>query len=177
VGKVCGLFRTPVVKDQAIPAYDPRPVKGIGLTYATTPMGADHTAGYCISGNILKVGANIDPLKKDGQIEYARAMQIGTAAVDSTGMCLFVYFGIADNPGGYQALIDMINAQYGIALTAVDVDKLGESVLKVERAFNKAAGFTNSHDRLPEFFEYEPCPPHNVVWDFTPEEIDEVFNF
>ncbi len=177
VGKACGLFRVPVVKDQAIPAYDPRPIKGIGLTYATTPMGADHTAGYCISGNILKVGGDIDPLKKDGQIEYARAMQIGTAAVDSTGMCLFVYFGIADNPGGYQALIDMINAQYGISLTSEDVDKLGESVLKVERAFNKAAGFTNAHDRLPEFFEYEPCPPHNVVWDFTPEEIDEVYAF
>ena len=177
VGKVCGLYRTPVVKDQGIPAYDPRPVKGIGLTYATTPMGADHTAGYCISGNILKVGADIDPLKKDGQIEYSRAMQIGTAAVDSTGMCLFVYFGIADSPAGYQALIDMINAQYGWSLTASDLDKLGESVLKVERAFNKAAGFTNAHDRLPEFFEYEPCPPHNVVWDFTPEEIDEVFNF
>jgi aldehyde:ferredoxin oxidoreductase len=177
VGKACGLFRVPVVKDQGIPAYDPRPIKGIGLTYATTPMGADHTAGYCISGNILKVGANMDPLKKEGQIEYARAMQIGTAAVDSTGMCLFVYFGIADNPDGFQALIDMINAQYGIALTADDVTELGKSVLKVERAFNKAAGFTNAHDRLPEFFEYEPLPPHNVVWDFTPEEIDEVFNF
>ena len=99
---------------------DPRSVKGIGLTYATTPMGADHTAGYCISGNILKIGADIDPLKKDGQIEYSRAMQIGTAAVDSTGMCLFVYFGIADSPSGYQALIDMINAQYGISLTAKD---------------------------------------------------------
>lgn len=177
VGKLCGLYRTPVVKDQGIPAYDPRPVKGIGLTYATGTMGADHTSGYCIAGNILKIGANIDPLKKDGQIEYSRAMQIGTAAVDSTGMCLFVYFGIADSPDGYQALIDMINAQYGFSLTATDVDKLGESVLKTERAFNKAAGFTNAHDRLPEFFEYEPCPPHNVVWDFTPEEIDEVYNF
>lgn len=177
VGKVCGLYRVPVVKDQAIPAYDPRSIKGIGLTYATTPMGADHTAGYCVSGNILKIGADIDPLKKDGQIEYSRAMQIGTAAVDSTGMCLFVYFGIADNPEGYQALIDMINAQYGISLTATDVDNLGESVLKVERDFNKRAGFTNAHDRLPEFMEYEPLPPHNVVWDFTPEEIDEVYNF
>lgn len=177
VGKACGLFRVPVVKDQGIPAYDPRPIKGIGLTYATSTMGADHTAGYCISGNILKVGADINPLKKDGQIEYSRAMQIGTAAVDSTGMCLFVYFGVADNPAGYQALIDMINAQYGINLTAGDVDKLGESVLKVERAFNRAAGFTNAHDRLPEFFEYEPCPPHNVVWDFTPEEIDKVYAF
>ncbi len=177
VGKVCGLYRTPVVKNQAIPAYDPRSVKGIGLTYATTPMGADHTAGYCISGNILKVGANLDPLKKDGQIEYARAMQIGTAAVDSTGMCLFVYFGIADSPEGYQALIDMINAQYGIHLTSDDVDELGKSVLRVELEFNRKAGFTNAHDRLPEFMEYEPLAPHNVVWDFTPEEIDEVMKF
>lgn len=177
VGKACGLFRVPVVKDQAIPAYDPRSIKGIGLTYATTPMGADHTAGYCISGNILKVGGDIDPLKKEGQIAYSRAMQIGTAAIDSTGMCLFVYFGIADNPDGHQALIDMINAQYGLSLTSGDVDNLGESVLKVEIAFNKEAGFNNAHDRLPEFFEYEPCAPHNVVWDFTPEEVDEVLKF
>jgi aldehyde:ferredoxin oxidoreductase len=70
VGKACGLFRVPVVKDQAIPAYDPRAVKGMGLTYATTTMGADHTAGYCVSANILKIGGEIDPLKKDGQIEY-----------------------------------------------------------------------------------------------------------
>lgn len=177
VGKVCGLFRTPVVKDQAIPAYDPRSVKGMGLTYATTTMGADHTAGYCVSGNILNIGAEIDPLKKDGQIEYARAMQIGTAAIDSTGMCLFVYFGIADSPEGYQAFIDMINAQYGISLTADDVDELGKSVLRVELDFNKRAGFTNHHDRLPEFMEYEALPPHNAVWDFTPEEIDEVMKF
>lgn len=177
VGKVCGLYRTPTVKDQAIPAYDPRAVKGMGLTYATTTMGADHTAGYCVSGNILKIGADIDPLKKDGQIEYARAMQIGTAAVDSTGMCLFVYFGVADNPGGYQALIDMINAQYGINLSSDDVDELGKTVLRIERDFNKRAGFTNEHDRLPEFMEYEPIAPHNVVWDFTPEEIDEVMKF
>ena len=92
-------------------------------------------------------------------------------------MCLFVYFGIADSPEGYQALIDMINAQYGLSLTAEDVDKLGEDVLKTEIAFNKAAGFTNIHNNLPEFFEYEPLPPHNVVWDFTQEEIDQVQNF
>lgn len=177
VGKLCGLYRVPVVKDQAIPAYDPRSIKGIGLTYATTPMGADHTAGYCISGNILKVGADIDPLKKEGQIEYSRAMQIGTAAIDSTGMCLFIYFGVADSPEGYQALIDMINAQYGLELTSVDVDKLGESVLKVELEFNKNAGFSNAHDRLPEFMEYESLPPHDTVWDFTPEEVDKVLKF
>ncbi len=176
-GKVCGLHRVPVVKNQAIPAYDPRAIKGIGLTYATTPMGADHTAGYCISGNVLKVGANIDPLKKDGQVEYSRALQIGTAAIDSAGLCIFVYFGIADSPAGSQAMIDMINAQYGISLDAQNIEELGKSVLKVELDFNKKAGFNNAHDRLPEFMEYEAIEPHNVTWDFTPEEIDEVMNF
>ncbi len=177
VGKLCGLYRVPVVKNQAIPAYDPRAIKGIGLTYATTPMGADHTAGYCISGNILNIGGTIDPLKKDGQIEYARAMQIGTAALDSIGMCIFVYFGIGDSPEGYQAMVDMINAKYGISLTAEDLDELGENVLKTELEFNRNAGFTNADDRLPEFMEYEPIEPHNVVWDFTPEEIDQVLDF
>ena len=177
VGKVCGLFRVPVVKDQAIPAYDPRPIKGIGLTYATTPMGADHTSGYCIATNILKVGGFVDPLKKEGQAELSRNLQIATAAVDSTGCCLFIAFAILDIPEGFSALIEMINAQYGLSLTADDVMDLGKAVLKTERAFNKAAGFTNAHDRLPEFFEYEPCDPHGAVWDFTPEEIDKVFDF
>ena len=177
VGKLCGMFRVPVVKDQAIPAYDPRAIKGIGLTYATTPMGADHTSGYAIATNILKIGGYVDPLKKEGQVELSRNLQIATAAVDSTGMCLFIAFAILDIPEGFNALIDMINARYGLSLTADDVTALGKSILKVERAFNAAAGFTNAHDRLPEFFEYEPCPPHNVVWDFTPEEIDEVYNF
>jgi len=177
VGKLCGMFRVPVVKDQAIPAYDPRAIKGIGLTYATTPMGADHTSGYAIATNILKIGGYVDPLKKEGQVELSRNLQIATAAVDSTGMCLFIAFAILDIPEGFNALIDMINARYGLSLTADDVTALGKSILKVERAFNAAAGFTNAHDRLPEFFEYEPCAPHNVVWDFTPEEIDEVYNF
>ncbi|MEM5769738.1 MAG: aldehyde ferredoxin oxidoreductase C-terminal domain-containing protein, partial [Bacillota bacterium] len=175
VGKTCGLFRVPIVKDQGIPAYDPRAVKGIGMTYATTPMGADHTAGYTIATNILKVGGYVDPLKKEGQAELSRNLQIATAAVDSTGMCLFIAFAIMDIPEAFNALVDMINARYGTSITADDVTNLGKSVLKAEREFNKKAGFTNLDDRLPEFFEYEALPPHNVVWDFTPEEIDAVY--
>lgn len=175
-GKVFGMTRVPVVKNQAIPAYDPRAVKGVGLTYATSPMGADHTAGYAVATNILKVGGFVEPLKKDGQVELSRNLQIATAAVDSTGMCLFIAFAILDIADGFNALIDMINAQYGLALTADDVTALGKAILKTERGFNERAGFTRAHDRLPEFFE-EECPPHNTTWDFTDEEIDEVFNF
>ena len=68
-GKVFGVERVPVVKNQAMPAYDPRAVQGIGVTYATTTMGADHTAGYAVATNIMKVGGDVDPLKPEGQVE------------------------------------------------------------------------------------------------------------
>ena len=68
-GKAYGVERVPVVKNQAMPAYDPRAVQGIGVTYATTTMGADHTAGYAVATNIMKVGGDVDPLKPEGQVE------------------------------------------------------------------------------------------------------------
>lgn len=51
VGRTYGITRVPTVKNQAIPAYDPRAIRGFGITYAKSPMGADHTAGYCIPYN------------------------------------------------------------------------------------------------------------------------------
>ncbi len=177
VGKAYGVTRVPVVKNQAIPAYDPRSVKGIGITYATSTMGADHTAGYAIATNILNVGGYVDPLKKDGQVELSRNLQIATAAVDSTGMCIFIAFPALDIPECLPALIDMINARFGINLTGNDVTNLGKHILKVERQFNIEAGFSNIHDRLPEFFASEAVAPHNAVWDFSDAEIDEFWNF
>jgi len=177
VGKAYGVTRVPVVKNQGIPAYDPRSVKGIGITYATSTMGADHTAGYTIATNILNVGGFVDPLKKDGQVELSRNLQIATAAVDSTGMCIFVAFPALDIPECLPALIDMINARFGISLTGDDVTNLGKHILKVERQFNIEAGFTKEHDRLPEFFKTEQVAPHNAVWDFSDAEIDEFWNF
>ena len=176
-GKAYGLTRVPVVKDQAIPAYDPRSVKGIGITYCTSTMGADHTAGYTVATNILKSGGFVDPLQKEGQVELSRNLQIATAAVDSTGLCIFVAFAVLDDEIALPAVVDMLNARYGISLTGDDVTALGKSVLKTERAFNQAAGFTNAHDRLPEFFSDETVAPHNAIWDFTDAEIDEFWNF
>ena len=177
VGKAYGVTRVPVVKNQAIPAYDPRSVKGIGITYVTSTMGADHTAGYAIATNILNVGGYVDPLKKDGQVELSRNLQIATAAVDSTGMCIFVAFPALDIPECLPALIDMINARFGINLSGDDVTNLGKHILRVEHQFNLDAGFTNKDDRLPEFFNTEPVAPHNAVWDFSGAEIDEFWNF
>ena len=177
VGRTYGLTRVPVVKNQAIPAYDPRSVKGIGITYATTPMGADHTAGYTIATNILNVGGRVDPLQKEGQIELSRNLQIATAAIDSTGMCIFVAFPALDIPECLPALIDMISARAGVDLTGDDVVHLGKTVLKTERGFNLAAGLTAAHDRLPEFFASDAVAPHQAVWDFSGAEIDSFWDF
>ena len=175
-GKAYGVTRVPTVKGQTMPAYEPRAVKGIGVTYATTPMGADHTAGYSVTHNILKVGGYVDPLKKEGQTDLSRSLQIATATIDSTGLCLFVSFAVLDYEEVYHALIDMINAQYGVNWTPKDFEDYGINVLKKEVQFNKEAGFTKKDDRLPEFV-YEELPPHNTVWDITDEELDKVLVF
>ncbi len=172
-----GLERAPVVKGQAMPAYDPRSVKGIGVTYATTPMGADHTAGYAIATNILKVGGDVDPLSTEGQIELSRNLQIATAALDATGYCLFIAFAILDQEDTFNAMVETINGMYDWSLTADDVVALGKKILSMERDFNKRAGFTQEHDRLPRFMRREALPPHNVTFDIADEELDTVFNW
>lgn len=175
--KVFGVERAPVVKGQAMPAYDPRAIQGIGVTYATSPMGADHTAGYAIATNILNVGGYVDPLKTEGQIELSRNLQIATAAVDSTGMCLFIAFAILDQEDTFQALIDLLNSFYDLSMTADDVTELGKKILKNERDFNKAAGFTAQHDRLPRYFYTEKIAPHNVTFQVKDQELDQVMNW
>ncbi|MCF8127843.1 MAG: aldehyde ferredoxin oxidoreductase, partial [Deltaproteobacteria bacterium] len=176
-GQVLGVERVPVVKKQALPAYDPRAVQGIGVTYATTPMGADHTAGYAVATNILGVGGSVDALKPEGQVDLSRNLQIATAAIDATGMCLFIAFAILDQPDTFQALLDLIGGFGGSDLTGDDVTELGKNILKMERDFNQRAGFTSKDDRLPQFFIDEPLPPHNVTFGVTDEELDQVYNF
>jgi aldehyde:ferredoxin oxidoreductase len=176
-GQAFGVERVPVVKKQALPAYDPRAVQGMGVTYATSTMGADHTAGYAVASNILQVGGHVDPLSPEGQVELSRNLQIATAAVDSTGMCLFIAFAVLDQPDTFQALIDMINAFYGLSLTADDVTALGKSVLKSEREFNINAGFSSADDRLPQFFLKEDLPPHNVTFKVADDQLDTLFNW
>ncbi len=169
-----GVWRVPTVKGQGIPAYDPRAIKGIGVTYATTPMGADHTAGYCIATEIMGVGGTADPrdVKKS---DLSRNLQLATAAVDASGYCLFIAFAILDIPSGLEGVVESINGVYGTDLKVEDVAKIGQQILDTELNFNKAAGFTKAHDRLPEFMVLEPLPPTNEVFNVSEEELDKVF--
>ncbi len=173
-GRAFGVDRIPTVKGQAMPAYDPRPIKGIGVTYATSPMGADHTAGYAIAPEIMGVGGEADPFDiKKG--ELSKSLQRATAAIDSAGYCLFIAFAILDIEEGLEGVVDTVNGVLGTDYSIEDVMNFGKQVLETEREFNKRAGFSKEDDRLPEFMIKEELPPHNVVFDVPDEELDSVW--
>ncbi len=173
--KAFGNPRAPAVKGQGMPAYEPRAVKGIGVTYATTPMGADHTAGYTIAPEILNVGGESDPLEaQKAKADLSRAFQQTTALIDSAGHCLFIAFAILDIASGFEGMIEELNGMLGTNYDGDSAVAMGAEILKRERAFNEAAGFSKEDDRLPEFMKYEKLPPHDVVNDLPDEVFDSV---
>jgi aldehyde:ferredoxin oxidoreductase len=166
-GRVLGISRVPVTKGQAMPAYDPRALKGNGVTYASSPMGADHTAGNAF-GNRLEV----NPLGVEGQRELSLKLQLGAAMLDTTGLCLFARPPVFGDP---QLMVDLINGRYGWDWSVADLEEMKKSVLRMELEFNEMAGHTAADARMPEYMTREPLPPHNTVFDVPDSEIDAVF--
>lgn len=154
-GKTLGVRRVPAVKGQGMPGYEPRGIKGTAVTYATSPMGADHTAG-----NVAR--ANVKHHLKDGQVALSGNAQVGVGMLDALGFCMMVAPALKDR----QILADMINARYGWQLTAQDLVQITRQYLRAELEFNRKAGFTIAHDRLPEHFYYEVNPANGAVFDF-----------
>ena len=173
-GKTLGVHRVPHVKGQNMPAYEPRAIKGIGMTYAVSTMGADHTSGYTIAPEILGVSGKLDPLNPD-KADLARNFQYATAFIDSTGHCLFIAFAILDIASGFEGMVEECNGVLGTSWTADDVGRIGKEILDLELDFNRRAGFTRLDDRLPEFMTYEKLPPHDATWDIPDVELDKVF--
>jgi aldehyde:ferredoxin oxidoreductase len=172
--KAFGNVRSPTGKGQAMPAYEPRAIKGIGMTYAISTMGADHTSGYTIAPEILGVSGKVDQFDVD-KADLVRNFQYATAFIDTSGHCLFVAFAILDIAEGFEGLVEECNGVLGTDWTMDDVGRIGKEILGKELAFNRAAGFTKADDRIPEFMKYEELPPHNVVWDVPDETLDAVF--
>jgi aldehyde:ferredoxin oxidoreductase len=175
--KAFGVHRVPTVKGQSMPAYEPRAIKGIGVTYATTPMGADHTAGYTIAPEIAGVGGKVDPLSEEGKADLSLTFQAATAFIDSTGYCLFIAFPILDIEKGWNGMVDTVAGVTGMDWNGEDVIPVGKEILKMERLFNERAGFTAQDDRPPEFMRYEKLPPHDVVWSIPDSELDGVYKW
>jgi aldehyde:ferredoxin oxidoreductase len=166
-GRLLGVRRVPVCLGQGMPGYDPRALKGNGVTYATSPQGADHTAG-----NAFGARKEVNPLGVEGQKALSLRLQIIAAMLDSTGLCLFARPPIIANP---QLMVDMINGIYGWGWTVDDYNKFNRDVLRTELEFNRRAGITQAHYRIPEYMCGEPLPPHNAVFDVPDSDLDSVF--
>ncbi|MBW2514718.1 MAG: aldehyde ferredoxin oxidoreductase [Deltaproteobacteria bacterium] len=176
VGKHFKHDRVPVVKGQSISAYDPRAIQGMAVTYATSTMGADHTAGFVVEQNLKEFGGTLDRFAAEGQVAASRNAQIHMAAVDTVGICDFAQTGFGA-PDGLETVCRMVAAKKGTPFGTDDWTHLGIQILKAERRFNRKAGFTNKDDRLPEMFYKEPLPPHNAVVVISDEEMDTTFDF
>jgi aldehyde:ferredoxin oxidoreductase len=153
VGEHYGVRRVPVIKKQAISAYDPRVVEATGITMMATAQGADHTAG-----NLPRLKTR--EMDTASIVEQSLAHQARVAANDSLGLCIF---GMGVTNPNIEFLANAINAAHGTSLTKEFFEPLGREALRLEWEFNKRAGFTEKDDELPEFFYQEPLPPTNHV--------------
>ncbi len=144
VGNHLNHPRVPTIKGQSIAGYDPRAMPGMGVTYATSPMGGDHTAGF-VGG----ASGSIDTLR-----HASRSSQVHMAATDSMGLCMFA------QSGGMANLVLAISAVIGKPFDATAWQQLGTRILTAEIDFNRRAGLTDKDDRLPDMFHKEPLSPH-----------------
>ncbi len=168
MGEKYDVERVPVVKRQAMSAYEPRAIKGTGVTFATSPQGADHTCG-------LTIRAKINHLDPNVQVDVSRTSQYNMAGYDTLGACLFAGFGYAATPDG--VVKRLLAARYGWDdLPDNILAELGKETTRLEREFNRRAGFTAKDDRIPEWMTKEQLPPHNAVFDVLEEELDHIFD-
>lgn len=159
-GKVLGVKHIPVVNGQAMPAYDPRAVKGMGVTYATSPMGADHTYG-----SVIKT--------RKPYSQASRESQVLLGVYDTLGICMFARGAVGNN---YDLLINLINAKNGWNIDSQWLMKIGEDTIKDEHKFNQLAGFTNKNYRMNESFEENKIVDLQTAFDVSDEDLDSLLN-
>ena len=167
-GQAFGIRRIPVAKGQAMPAYDPRALKGNGVTYVTSPMGADHTAG-----NAFETLRTNDPLGTANQVYNSRQLQVRAAILDTMGVCLFTRPAFVRHP---ELLTNLFKAKFGWEISFEETRYLGAEVLEQERKFNEAAGVSEKYRQIPEFMREEPLPPNNTVFDIPQEEMEGIWD-
>lgn len=165
-GKVFGMSRVPVIKGQGLPAWDPRTALATGLTFITSPQGADHTAGR------LQGVMEFDHLVPGTIANLSRDMQIRACAYDTLGLCHF-----ADGTDkSIEWLSKLLGAFLGDELTTDAILIMGKKIFETEKNFNLAAGISKVEDRLPEFMLKESLPPTNSSFTVSDGEIEKAFS-
>ncbi len=168
VGKAYNIERVPAVKGQAMSGYEPRSIKGTGVTYATSPQGADHTAGLTIRQKINHLDPTI-------QKQASLTPQLNMAGYDTIGACTFAGFGYAATPDF--VIKRLLRARYGWDDVPDNIlQELGRQTIKMEREFNRRAGFTKEDDRLPKWMMEEAIPENGAVFDVSEADLDSIFD-
>lgn len=172
IGEKLNAKRVPQVKGQGISAYDPRVFKGMGVTFATSPMGADHTAGAAIAGRKANQDKDYGELTEDkGKLDLSYELQVYISILDSMGCCYF----IGPNYQTMGLLADAINAMYGTDLTREDVIDIGKNLLKIELEYNKKAGVGQETSDIPEFFREEKSEPVELTYTIPKKDLDKMW--
>lgn len=149
VGAHYKVARIPTIKGQGISAYDPRVVEVTAISMMVTAQGADHT-----SGNLP-----VFDCKGKTTAELVAAslnIQTACAAADSLGLCIF---GRSVTNVSAELIVTALNDAHGTSLDPSFMQTLGREALRMEWEFNKAAGFTEKDDELPEFFYTDAIAP------------------
>ncbi|MEJ2484180.1 MAG: aldehyde ferredoxin oxidoreductase family protein [Anaerolineales bacterium] len=143
------------VKGLAIPAYDPRGIKGMGIGYATSNRGACHLRGYIpaaeVIGNVLGPSEVVDPLEWKGKGDLMIVFQNVHTVTDCLDVCKFATF--AESMDSFAAQYE---AMTGVPSSAEHLLKVGERVYNLERYYNNLNGFREGSDYLPKRFTDEP---------------------
>lgn len=164
-GRYFNIDRIAHAKGQGLPGHEARICKPVGVTYCSSPMGGDHTAGIDYSGN---------PKDKDTAIEKSKQAQIIAALVDTMGYCLlampieqFIILG---------HFAEILNSHIGLNLSPEDLLQIGRQVITDELAFNEAAGLPSDKIYLADFLSGEPLPPTGSMFDVDQEKIEKIWD-
>ena len=163
VGKYLNAKRVPIVKNQALAAYEPRNSQGMGIAYETSPQGADHTT----LNTLLE--SDFDHKATVGIAGILKDSRIGVTVCDNM-ICLMAWFAISSDKDGLTAVADAMTGLYGEPFDVERILNIGAETLKMEFDFNDKAGFTKEDDRLPDFFYNEIAPASGMKYEVSEEE-------
>jgi aldehyde:ferredoxin oxidoreductase len=158
IGRKRKHHRIPTLKGQAIPAWDPRPLKAAGVTYCTSPMGADHTAGL-----IVEPGQPYEEA-----VRASQESQIVNAVIDSSGFCQFLMTNLDE-------IREFYGQFYGEEVTRAQIADLGWQCLEDEWEFNRRAGFGPEDDLMPDCMKQDPIGPAKLTWDLEPKLVSQIY--
>jgi aldehyde:ferredoxin oxidoreductase len=158
IGRRQKHHRVGAVKGQALPAWDPRPLKAAGVTYCTSAMGADHTAGL-----IVEPGQPIEEIAQASQ-----EAQILNTVIDSSGFCQFLMPNIEEVSQFYTHFL-------GEEVTREGLADQGWQCMQDEWEFNRGAGFGPEDDDMPDCMKEDAIGDAKFVWDVPPEIVKQAY--